>query len=51
MDLALVAIPRLNIDAPPMGIASIKGLKDVLNKIKEVCILWIFKIFSPNFLS
>ena len=25
MDLALVAIPRLNIDAPPMGIASIKG--------------------------
>jgi hypothetical protein len=25
MDVALVAIPRLNIDAPPMGIASIKG--------------------------
>lgn len=25
MDIALVAIPRLNIDAPPMGIASIKG--------------------------
>lgn len=25
MDIALVAIPRLNIDAPPMGIASIKS--------------------------
>lgn len=25
MDIALVAIPRLNIDAPPMGIASIKA--------------------------
>ena len=25
IDIALVAIPRLNIDAPPMGIASIKG--------------------------
>jgi radical SAM superfamily enzyme YgiQ (UPF0313 family) len=25
MDVALVAIPRLNIDAPPMGIASIKS--------------------------